>query len=584
MGYGDQTPGLTKGKGLTYCVKITGSQQPGDYLLGKDQSLNRCGQAYGPGYLLVNDITAEEKEIIAREGITGSDSRSWDPWWDNHLFPHTVKSIPVKDGNPETIETTMLPSQYGEYPAPGLKTFAYQNANGKRPQEGQWITIEDGLKIGKTVSRQPANADGTNLFWDDYNPNWAAGLNKRGQKADIPSTPTSPAIRQGDVPDAQNQNYGNTTIVNGHHHHHHAHHRHHHHGHYGHLRLHRQDQNQNLSSTGEVSADPYFPSIGLERRSDFLGGSFLDVNVYKQVLKCEKPWVDPCELDSADCYDEYDLTWASGSSGSSTGTGGSTTSATQSATTTTPSITSTPTAPLCYAASDPHSEGGKPWYPTISGVSGNICDYSTLPYTPTSITEAPTTTNPYPFTQTDIWGNVVECATWGVVDAGKSAVSYCSGSRSTIYTAPTPTYTYALWTTYEEIQNCNAFGGCRPVKEPPSIEAMGTDASKVCDPKYSSEMKDARVGNHEVTAPGLPSQMVFDNGVCGGPGPYWCNVTENTIPPIWSCADTNGGHKGSCYFPPLDQRRPQVGCPAGLESNIYKTLIAYCEGPWDCDS
>lgn len=112
--HGNLRQGLPAIQGkFTYCVDITGSKlDTKDYLLGSDQKENRCGQEYGPGYLLVNDISAPEARAWPNE-------RKWDPWFDekNQLFEHTVYSKGT------VIATTMLPSQYGKAPSPGMKTF-----------------------------------------------------------------------------------------------------------------------------------------------------------------------------------------------------------------------------------------------------------------------------------------------------------------------------------------------------------------------------------------------------------------------------------------------------------------------------
>jgi len=48
-----QIPPLSE-TGWTFCVRITGSKQPNDYILGANQADNICGQAYGPAFLLVS--------------------------------------------------------------------------------------------------------------------------------------------------------------------------------------------------------------------------------------------------------------------------------------------------------------------------------------------------------------------------------------------------------------------------------------------------------------------------------------------------------------------------------------------------
>lgn len=62
-------------------VKPTGEKlDKTDYLLGEDQTPNRCGQAYGPMFLLINDIAIKDKGDILRNSMTGEDARQWDPW------------------------------------------------------------------------------------------------------------------------------------------------------------------------------------------------------------------------------------------------------------------------------------------------------------------------------------------------------------------------------------------------------------------------------------------------------------------------------------------------------------------------
>jgi hypothetical protein len=161
-------PPLPDTGGWSYCVDITGGQiDTANYLLGEDQSKvrhgasrnlihtnpkqNRCGQAYGPGYLLVNDISVGEARLYPRE-------RRWDPWFDarDQLFEHTIYS------SGQVIQTMDLPSQYGARPAPGLKTFVRDGSGNENA--GRWaLTGANGVTVGTPVQSGVPGRTGQNL-------------------------------------------------------------------------------------------------------------------------------------------------------------------------------------------------------------------------------------------------------------------------------------------------------------------------------------------------------------------------------------------------------------------------------------
>lgn len=58
-----------------------------------------------------------------------------------------------------------------------------------------------------------------------------------------------------------------------------------------------------------------------------------------------------------------------------------------------------------------------------------------------STTHAPTSTNPYPYTETDVKSNIVACQTSAITYYAGYQVTLCEGDQSTIYTAPQPTST-----------------------------------------------------------------------------------------------------------------------------------------------
>lgn len=139
--------------------------------------------------------------------------------------------------------------------------------------------------------------------------------------------------------------------------------------------------------------------------------------------------------------------------------------------------------------------------------------------------------------------------------------------------APAPTFTYALWSQFYTDQEC-VDAHCHPETYLYNFFAMTAKPGNVCNAKYQSEMQDGATGLYPGTA---ASTMKFNDGVCGGPGPYWCNQTSGTA--TWACANLNGGDVGSCW---------ETSSTATLISEICGDYIydlsLYCQGPWNCDS
>ncbi|KAJ6024917.1 hypothetical protein N7540_005714 [Penicillium herquei] len=95
-------------------------------------------------------------------------------------------------------------------------------------------------------------------------------------------------------------------------------------------------------------------------------------------------------------------------------------------------VYATATTALCVAYQDPDSgsdgtycscSGSSDTYTTMSGAVP--CGYTTLP-------SPMTTSNPYPYTFTDASGDIIACASEGLIAESAGDVSYCTGSRTTI--------------------------------------------------------------------------------------------------------------------------------------------------------
>lgn len=128
-----------------------------------------------------------------------------------------------------------------------------------------------------------------------------------------------------------------------------------------------------------------------------------------------------------------------------------------SGTTTTGTITAAPTStPLCYPAADPDSTiseycycNGYPFTLPILSNSNNVCGYATLP-------------DPYPFTWTDPYGDIIACQSSMTAVLAGYPVTACVGSSLTAYTAPdAPTYPpnpypYTMTDPFGDIMACQS--------------------------------------------------------------------------------------------------------------------------------
>ncbi|KAG9760638.1 pectin lyase-like protein, partial [Aureobasidium melanogenum] len=157
-----------KDKGFKYCVKVTGSNQPSDYCINDNADCNnKCAAAYGPAYILVNEALDKDRKAAA------VGEQRWDKWFDEkpgRKFVHTLSWDPDQLPNKVPI-TTVLPPQFGPTPAPGLKIYVGDFPNGQWENE-YTVTSNNPSKgqkrvVGVSVARDPVNAEGTNLFYDD---------------------------------------------------------------------------------------------------------------------------------------------------------------------------------------------------------------------------------------------------------------------------------------------------------------------------------------------------------------------------------------------------------------------------------
>lgn len=254
-------------------------------------------------------------------------------------------------------------------------------------------------------------------------------------------------------------------------------------------------------------------------------------------------------------------------------------------------ITTPPPAPTpsCYSDADPDNNIGVfcycSGYPgTLPALSGSSpCGYTTLP--PITTPPPTTNTNPYPYTWTDPWGDIIACETSYSVDVGVPSVYVCAGSSTTIYTAPTPTkppppptYTFAMWSVATYSAAC-VDAHCRAIPDGTNLYAMTADKGALCNAQ-GFEAKDVDTGLY----PGGPvDHMVFDDGICGGPSPYWCNSTDSST---WQCADVNGNNVGQCTSV-SESDAMFSSCHVGGVFSMSDTDITQelsCTGPFNCDA
>ncbi|KAJ5737070.1 uncharacterized protein N7483_002195 [Penicillium malachiteum] len=295
----------------------------------------------------------------------------------------------------------------------------------------------------------------------------------------------------------------------------------------------------------------------------------------------------------------------------------------------TPTPTPTTTSgPLCVAAQDPDS-GSDDTYCSCSGTTdyvttmsgSDICGYTVLP--------TMTTSNPYPYTFTDLYGDIVACASTGLVNDGYSEIPYCSGSRTTIWlnttefpypytftdlygevvacasegfvndgytevpycegsstvlvsatAAPTDSYPWAIWRESQYQEECVS---AECIASLNGVEAYGGlyEKDDICDAsdEYMEVVYDPV---NEDYPTGMSDYMLFKNGICGSGVEYWCNVSSSDSNK-WNCADANGDNTGECTYVTYDaDTTPSETCyVTGGDNVLY--MIGNCTGPWDCD-
>ncbi|KAJ5720849.1 uncharacterized protein N7483_008783 [Penicillium malachiteum] len=187
------------------------------------------------------------------------------------------------------------------------------------------------------------------------------------------------------------------------------------------------------------------------------------------------------------------------------------------------------------------------------------------------------TGDPYPYTFADPDGDIIACATEGFVDG---TISYCTGSRTTISTAtPTATsYPWAMWTEYEYEDDC-IDAHCVEVMDSHLMYAGPEASGKVCD---SSELSVAQ-GSGGLGLGGVASVIKFEDGICGSGIAYWCNSTSSDLT-AWNCADADGGNVGECvYVHPGTITDPAATCfDWKREGDTFYYMTANCTGPWEC--
>ncbi|KAJ5629393.1 hypothetical protein N7528_003050 [Penicillium herquei] len=286
--------------------------------------------------------------------------------------------------------------------------------------------------------------------------------------------------------------------------------------------------------------------------------------------------------------------------------------------------------PLCTAEQDPDGgdddtfcvcSGSSEHITTMSG--SDICGYTVLP--------TMTTSDPYPYTFTDLYGDIVACASEGRVNDGYSEIPYCSGSRTTLWlnttqfpypytftyfngevvacategfvndgvtevayckgsstvmvsataTATAESYPWAIWREYEYDEACVG-SDCTASLD--GVEAYGGvyEKSKLCDAKseYLEEVYDPV--NKDYPG-GMSDHILFKDGICGSGVEYWCNVSSSDSNK-WNCADADGGNTGECTYVTYDaDSTPDKYCYVTGGDDAYY-MIGNCTGPWDCDS
>ncbi|KAJ5634467.1 hypothetical protein N7528_002309 [Penicillium herquei] len=204
----------------------------------------------------------------------------------------------------------------------------------------------------------------------------------------------------------------------------------------------------------------------------------------------------------------------------------------------------------------------------------------TIPYcsgSRTTISNDPTG-HPYPYTFTDPDGDLVACATEGFVDG---TVSYCSGTRTTVSTAtPTAsTYPWALWQEFQYTDDC-IDAHCVGVLNSNLLYAGPENRKKVCG--AADEMTVAS-GKYDLGLGHVADKMKFDDGICGSDLVYWCNATSSAIT-AWDCADENGGNIGHCEYVEAGATDISASCFNWKRfGDTYYYMAANCTGPWECD-
>lgn len=172
-------------KNVVYCVQITGGNQPSDYCINSGASCNnKRAAAYGPAFVLVNDATLADQQAASAAGLTNE--QRWDKWSDGaagRRFIHTISAtvinsvtLPVEMVMPPQFAPTTAPGDQGHpqnWPiiAPGQKIYTGTFPN------GAWVksyTVSAGwanagavitVVIPRNAPRVPPN-NGTNYRWD----------------------------------------------------------------------------------------------------------------------------------------------------------------------------------------------------------------------------------------------------------------------------------------------------------------------------------------------------------------------------------------------------------------------------------
>ncbi|KAJ5646716.1 hypothetical protein N7490_003088 [Penicillium lividum] len=207
------------------------------------------------------------------------------------------------------------------------------------------------------------------------------------------------------------------------------------------------------------------------------------------------------------------------------------------------------------------------------GYVDNTIPYCTGSRTTLSINP---TDNPYPYTFLDPYGDTIACATEGFVD---NTISYCSGSRTTISTVtPTTTsYPWAIWSEYEYTDDC-VDSHCVGELQSDLVFAGPEDSSDVCSTSILSVAENTE--GYGIT--GLDTKMKFIDGICGNDVLYWCNQTSSDTD-TWTCADENGDNPGQCVKVATDADQPSASCFDWKRfGDTFYYMVANCTGPWEC--